>query len=378
MAAPSVSTESRIQSFVHALEQGRLAIVIRGFLAVAVIGAIALICLGWKFRGFSEPVAMDQAQIGREIARGHGWSTLFIRPLEIWQNEKNLGTLPKDGENFPDTYNAPLPPLVDAIAIKMAGTKMEFGKGEYIAPAERLIVALSMVLFLASVAVQYFLLRRLFDGRLAFWGSALTLVCDLCWQYTLSGLPQMLMLLLFNLALYALVRAVETNKAIEILTGEALSSTAAGGITLEEAQTAGARTPRVLLWLGLAGVFFGLLTLAHALTIWLVLRRVGLRGREFPAARPGGARHAAGVRGDLHPVAVAHLPRQRQRLRHRALRPLRRPQRLHGFPRTLHLRRVDLRRAVVFLSHQAAKRRPGRTRRPDRRTWATSSPWLFS
>ncbi len=269
MAAPSVSTESRVQSFVHALEQGRLALIIRGFLAVAVVGAIALICLGWKFRGFSEPVAMDHAQVGREIARGHGWSTLFIRPLAVWQIEKSLGVLPRDGENFPDTYNAPLPPLVDALALKVAGTKMEFGRNEYIAPAERLIVALSMVLFLASVAVQYFLLRRLFDRRLAFWGAALTLVCDLCWQYTLSGLPQMLMLLLFNLALYALVRAVEINKAIEILTGEALSSTAAGGITQEEARTAGARTSRVLLWLGLAGVFFGLLTLTHGLTAWL-------------------------------------------------------------------------------------------------------------
>ncbi len=269
MAAPSVSTESRVQSFVHALEQGRLALFIRIFLGVAVVGAIGLICLGWKFRGFAEPVAMDQAQIGREIARGHGWSTLMIRPLAVWQIDKNLGVLPKDGENFPDTFNAPLPPLADALAIKAAGTKMEFGKNEYIAPAERLIVALSMVLFLASVGVQYLVLRRLFDQRLAFWGSALTLVCDLCWQYTLSGLPQMLMLLLFNAALYALVRAVETNKAIEILTGEALSSTSGGGVTMEEAQMAGARTPRVLLWLAVAGVFFGLLALTHALTVWL-------------------------------------------------------------------------------------------------------------
>ncbi len=269
MAAPSVSTESRVQSFVHALEQGRLALIIRVFLGVAVVLTIALICLGWKFRGFSEPVAMDQAQVGREIARGNGWSTKFFRPLAVWQIEKYLGVLPRDGENFPDTFNAPLPPLVDSLAIKMAGTKMEYPKNEYIAPAERFIVAISMLLFLASVAVQYLLLRRLFDQRLAFWGAALTLVCDLCWQYTLSGLPQMLMLLLFNGALYALVRAVQTNKAIEILTGEALSSTAGGGVTMEEAQAAGARTPRVLLWLAVAGALFGLLALSHALTVWL-------------------------------------------------------------------------------------------------------------
>ncbi len=269
MAAPTVSTESRVQSFIHALEQGRLAFVIRAFLAVAIVGAVALIFLGWKFRGFADPVAMDQAQVGREIARGHGWSTLMLRPLAIWQIEKYLGAVPKDGENFPDTYNAPLPPLVDSIASKLAGNKMEFGKNEYVAAAERYIVGLSMLLFLASVAVQYFLLRRLFDQRLAFWGSVMTLVCDLCWEYTLSGLPQMLMLLLFNAALYALVRAVEVNRAIEVLTGEALLSTESASVTMEEARAAGARTPRVLLWLAAAGVLFGLLALTHALTVWL-------------------------------------------------------------------------------------------------------------
>ena len=265
MAAPSV------QTFVHALEQGRLAFLIRIFLGSAVVLAVALILLGWKFRGFAEPVAMDQAQVAREIARGHGWSTKFLRPLAVGQIDKNLGALPKEGESFPDTYNAPLPPLVNALAVKVAGDKMEFGKGEFIAPAERMIVALSMLFFLAAVGVEYLLLRRLFDARLAFWASALTVVSDLCWQYTLSGLPQMLMLLLFNAALYALVRAVEINKAIEVLTGEAFSSTGGSGVTLEEAQQAGARTPRAVFWLAVTGVLFGLLALSHALTGWLFL-----------------------------------------------------------------------------------------------------------
>ncbi len=130
-------------------------------------------------------------------------------------------------------------------------------------------------------------------------------MCDLCWQYTLSGLPQMFMLLLFNVALYALVRAVQTNKAIEILTGAARSSTAGGGVTMAEAQAAGARTPRVLLWLAVAGVLFGLLALSHALTIWLFVGRAGVRGRALPSARAGGADHAAGVRAGLRAVAGA-------------------------------------------------------------------------
>ena len=275
-----------VQTIVHALEQGRLASLIRVFLGAAIVLAIALILLGWKFRGFAEPTAMDQAQVGREIARGHGWSTKFYRPLALGQVDKNLGAVPRDGENFPDTYNAPLPPLVDALAVKVAGDKMEFNKGEYIAPAERIIVALSMLFFLGAVGVEYLLLRRLFDARLAFWASALTLVSDLCWQYTLTGLPQMLMLLLFNSALYALVRAVEVNKAIEVLTGEAFTSTGGSGVTMEEAQAAGARTPRVVFWLVITGLCFGLLTLTHALAVWLFLGALGYVAVTFRRRGP--------------------------------------------------------------------------------------------
>ena len=69
----------------------------------------------WHFRGLATAQAMDQAQIGREIASGHGWRTNFIRP-------RALGMLLSHGKNVQqkiwyDTYNAPLPPLVDAIAL---------------------------------------------------------------------------------------------------------------------------------------------------------------------------------------------------------------------------------------------------------------------
>ena len=95
MAASSSSSD--VQGFIHSLEQGNLAPLIRGSVISVVIVAVALIYLGWKFHGFLAPEAMDQAQVAREISRGHGWSTQFIRPLAVWQIEKNLGhpALPK-------------------------------------------------------------------------------------------------------------------------------------------------------------------------------------------------------------------------------------------------------------------------------------------
>lgn len=231
-----------------------MAWVIRAFLSGAVIVGVALIYLGWNFRGFSAPEAMDQAQIGREIATGHGWSTRMIRPLAIWQLQDNHLPLPK--KDFPDTFNAPLPPLVDSLAILVAGPKMAFPHGVYIAPAERFIVGLSMLFFLASVAVQYALLVRLFDKRLAVWAAALTLGSNLCWQFTLTGLPQMLMLLFFNLALYTLARAVENQVARRAARDQGLA---------EEASGAGG----VLGWLAATGVLCGLLVQCHGLGVWI-------------------------------------------------------------------------------------------------------------
>jgi hypothetical protein len=276
-ANPGSSTENALQSFIHTLEQGRMASVVRAFLIIAIILGISLMYLGWNFRGFASPEAMDQAQIARQIATGSGWTTKFIRPLAIWQISTNLGTPPK-GE-FPDTFNAPLPPLVNAIAIALAGPTIKFGQGEYIAPVERFIVALSMIFFLLSAAVQFFLLRRLFDQRLAAWAVALTLVCNLCWQFTLSGLPQMLMLFIFNLGLYTLTLAVEVNVWLE-------AGVMGKPVVDEQGNTVVARPAMVLLWLALTGVLFGLLTLAHGLSAWLFLGLLIFAGFYFRQRGP--------------------------------------------------------------------------------------------
>ncbi len=272
------SSSSDLQGFIHSLEQGSLARYLRGAVIAVVIIAVALVFLGWKFRGFLVPEAMDQAQVAREISRGHGWSTQFIRPLAVWQIEKNLGTQALPKTNFPDTFNAPLPPLANALAVKMAGDKMELKQGEYIAPAERYIVAFSMLFFLGSLVIQYLLLRRLFDARLAFWAVTLTLVSDLCWQFTLTGLPQMLMLLIFNSGLYALMRAVEANLGFD----QPATAMSEEGMVLVR-PTMGS----VLGWSALTGFFFALLTLSHGVAAWFfvgLLAFAGVHFRRRPAA----------------------------------------------------------------------------------------------
>ncbi len=229
-----------IQRSVHALEAGGLVVWIRrGLVALAII-TLAIIYM-YNFRGLATSQAMDQAQIGRHIASGRGWMTEVVRPRAVAQ-------LQAHGRNVPqtiwfDTYNAPLPPLVDAIALLPVKSHWQMTPRDLVYTGDKAIAVMSILLFLGSVVVLFFTARRLFDERLALLACTLVIICDAMWQYSLSGLPQMLLLLLFNATIYALVRAVEAKYG--------------GG--------------RLGLWLGAVGIGFGLLALTHALSIWIFL-----------------------------------------------------------------------------------------------------------
>ncbi len=228
-----------IQRTVHALEEGGMAIWIRRGLAVVAIIALALFYFIHEFRGLATSQAMDQAQVGRNIARGYGWRTEFVRPRAVGQlqgNGKNVAT-----RIWYDTYNAPLPPLVNAISLLPLRGHWKMTPLDIVYPGDKIIAVVAILLFLASLVILYLIASRLFDERLALLGTALVLLCDAIWQYSLSGLPQMLLLFLFNATIYVMVRAVEAQYA--------------GG--------------RVGIWLGAAGVGFGLLALTHALTIFI-------------------------------------------------------------------------------------------------------------
>ena len=229
-----------IQRAVHALETGGLAVWIRRFLLVVAIVALAVVYM-YHFRGLATGQAMEQAQIGRHIASGHGWVTSVVRPRAVAQLQSHGRSVTQ--KIWKDTYNAPLPPLVDAIALFPIKRHWQFTPQELVYTGDKAIAVMSILLFIASVVLLFFIARRLFDQRLAFLACGLVLVCDAMWQYSLSGLPQMLLLFLFNATVYALVRAVEAKYG--------------GG--------------RVGMWLAIVGLGFGLLALTHALTIWMFI-----------------------------------------------------------------------------------------------------------
>ena len=230
-----------VQRTVHALEAGGAAVWIRRALAVVAVIALSVFYMIHEFRGLATSQAMDQAQIARNIASGQFWKTDFVRPRAVGQLQDN-------GKNvaeriWHDTYNAPLPPLVNAFVLWPIKKYWRMTPREVTYAGDKAIAFASMCFFLGSLVFLYLTAKRLFDERLALLGTAIVLLSDTIWQYTLTGLPQMLLMLFFNATLYALVRAVQAQYQ--------------GGT--------------VGIWLGLVGFGFGLLALSHALTIWMFI-----------------------------------------------------------------------------------------------------------
>jgi hypothetical protein len=234
------SAEELIQRGVHAIETGNLAVWLRRGLLVVGMITVAVIYM-YNFRGLATSQAMDQAQIGRALASGQAWHTNFARPRAVGQLQEHGKDVPR--RIWLDTYNAPLPPLIDAIALFPIKSRLIMTERDPVYVGDKAIALMSILLFFASIVVLFFTACRLFDQKLALLACGLVLICDMLWQYSLSGLPQMLLLFLFNATVYALVRAVEARN----------------------------RGGRVGPWLAAMGAGFGLMALAHALTIWMFL-----------------------------------------------------------------------------------------------------------
>ena len=198
------------------------------------------------FRGLNSPQAMDQAQIAREIARGNGFTTKMIRPVAYYQAEK-AEERSVSLVGFQDTYHSPLNPLLNAAVLKLIGADdsdaWQMGENEMVFPLDRVIATVSTLFFLMAIGVNYLLISRIFDAKIAGVCAILMLFCETFWNFSMSGLPQMLMLLLFSCGMYFVYRAVEAATEGRI-----------------------AMTPAVI-----AGVFFTLLALTHWVTVWIAL-----------------------------------------------------------------------------------------------------------
>ncbi len=176
------------------------------FMTVAV-GVLFFVQLFVTFRGLSAASGMDQAQVAREMARGHGLHTKVVRPYE-WRQQIDAGKDAKPGA-LSDTMNPPMQSLMLAPLFKMLESFWSFDENSSIYFLDRVVAATGMLFFLGSVAMGRLIARRLFDDTIAGWTVLTVLACQFLWDVARSGLPQMMLLFFFLIALRSLLIGLE-------------------------------------------------------------------------------------------------------------------------------------------------------------------------
>ena len=177
-----------------------------------------------SFRGLSSTAGMEQAQLAREVARGHGWVTQCIRPAAWRQALDTTGKTP-DLEAFPDSGSSPLPVLILAPLFKIAAPWWEYvpARDGAVYALDRVVAGVGAVALLLLIFQSHRLAWQLFDERVA----AITAAClgfsAPMWELAVSGSPRILLALELVLALRLVTSLLE-----KVENGEPLSARVLG------------------------------------------------------------------------------------------------------------------------------------------------------
>ncbi len=211
------------QDLIHLLDFGAAHRFLRIGLAVLAVASLAFLYDGCAFRNLGTQEAMDCAQVARNLAEGKGFTTGFIRPLSIFLVKRHSqagAAQPENGSDparlqgpHPDLANAPVYPAVLAGLMKALPFHYDIPAGAFARyQPDLLITVFNQLLFLALVASVFFLARRLFDGTVAWLSAGLLLGGELYWRFTVSGLPTIMLLLIFTGLAGCLARLEEESR----------------------------------------------------------------------------------------------------------------------------------------------------------------------
>ncbi len=207
-----------IQNLIHKLEVGSGARYLWG----AVLGLVVIaLFFGYNIRAYrnlTTPEAMDTAQLAHNISGGRGYTTSFIRPFSLFLVQRHLAAADSGSATntplgpalittaHPDLANAPVFPFVLASLMKVlpfdytVNLKGSFwtNSGTFWRYQPDFLIALFNELLLIVVVIMTFLLaKKLFDAHVAWLSAALVLGCEVLWQFSVSGLSTILLLVIY-------------------------------------------------------------------------------------------------------------------------------------------------------------------------------------
>ena len=161
---------------------------------------ILAVCFNWRVNhGFSNPEAMESAQLGRHLAAGAGYTTYSIRPSTLGLLER---ADPEHAEealarSVPDLNIAPGYPILLACVMKILPFNFAANPNTFhVYQPESLIVGFNDFLFLLAILLLFQIARRLFDSEVAWMSAIIFAGSEIYWKFSASGLSTMWLLVI--------------------------------------------------------------------------------------------------------------------------------------------------------------------------------------
>ena len=203
----------RFQEYINSIEEGKGARLIRSAVLLLMLVGVSLVYNVNFTRNFTAPEAMDSAQLARNIAKGDGFKTKFIRPVAIDMLRRTGNVTEEELKmSFPDITHPPMYPLILAGWMKLMPFEFEIDLNDSEPKRyqpEILINILNQLLFFFALLQLFRLGEKLFDRAVAWCSSLVFIGAELYWQFCASGLSTMLILVLFLTIIKMLVRLEE-------------------------------------------------------------------------------------------------------------------------------------------------------------------------
>jgi hypothetical protein len=189
------------QELVHWLEMGAGARWVR--LAAMLAGTLALsLLVAWKqFHGPVSEATLVQADVGRQLAAGQGFTTLVNYPQTV-AVLKTRGVRFDARQPLPELHQAPLYSLLVAAGLKLipAHAREIMFAAPPVPPdgfgGDYFLLALNLILLWIAAWLTFELGRRLFDPRVGWLATLALLLSVSIWQATVAvnGLPLLMVL----------------------------------------------------------------------------------------------------------------------------------------------------------------------------------------
>lgn len=212
-----MSRPKTAQELIHWLEEGAGA---RGVALAAILGVTVALSLrvAWvQFHGPATENTLVQADVGRQLARGKGFTTLVNYP-QTAAVLAHRGVRFSSTQPYPELYQAPLYSVVIAAGLRVLPATWRAGlfANPAIPPgggfgADYFLLGLNVLLLWLAAALTFVLARRLFDVRTGWLASGALLVSVSVWQQTVlvNGTPLLMVLALTAFWLLARIESGE-------------------------------------------------------------------------------------------------------------------------------------------------------------------------